>query len=56
MVERLLTDGTSPLNRNSVGGAVALEVHTALDCMVGEHTSTAISVQAPPIHNALDPR
>lgn len=56
IVERLLTDGTSPLYRNSVRGAVALEVHTALDCMVGEPTSTAIAVEASRIHNALDPR
>ena len=56
MVERLLTDGTSPLYRSTVRGAVALQLRSALDCMVGQQASTAIAVQASPTHNALDPR
>jgi hypothetical protein len=40
IVERLLTDGASPLYVGGIGGAVALRVQTALDCLVGLHNST----------------
>jgi hypothetical protein len=56
MVERLLTDGESPLYRDAVRGAVALQVRAALNRMVGEQTATAIAVNRSPTHNALDPR
>jgi hypothetical protein len=38
MVERLLTDGASPVYMQSFRGALALRMQTALDCLVGPNS------------------
>jgi hypothetical protein len=40
IVDRLLTDGSSPLYVGGAGGAVALRAQTALDCLVGPENAS----------------
>lgn len=52
MVERLLTDGGSTLYRDGVRGAVALQVRTMLDCLLGREMATTAVLSLSPARTA----